>query len=162
MKIKFYALIMFAALVTSSVSGCGNSTENASQSEEHHHTGYVPWGIDEFELFSLTRDELQQKFKDELRFKNDYAEAVMAGGDGPGFGQPHFQLSFDKDKTAKVTAVQRVFVDGAGCDIKGPLLTSKVEALKFSIDGLSKCTNLNEKEAEKLATAKELLANISK
>ncbi len=155
MRNKFYAQIFLAVLLAGSVSGCENPPEQARISVEHHHTGYVPWGIDEFELFGLTKQQLDKKFDGELHFQKEDSAAVWNDG-RPG----HFHLAFDKDN--KVAEVQRVFIDGAGCEIKGPLLTSKKAALQFSVDGLSNLGKLDKEEQSKLATAQALLEDLSK
>lgn len=72
-------------------------------------------------------------------------------------GRPgHFHLTFDKD--AKVRSVQRVFIDGAGCEIFGPFLESKRQALEFSINGLKEAPHLDKADSTKLATAQKLLS----
>ena len=51
-----------------------------SMASAHNHleTGYVPWGVDEYELFGLSKLELAKKFKDKLHFNNDkpYSRAL--------------------------------------------------------------------------------------
>jgi hypothetical protein len=155
MRNKFYVLILLAALFAGSVSGCDSPREQARISADHHQTGYVPWGIDEFELFGLTKQELDEKFKGELHVQVEDSAAVW-NDDRPG----RFHLAFDKDDN--VTTVQRVFIDGAGCEIRGPRLTSKKEALRFSVDGLSNLDHLDQEEQSKLATAQALLKDLSK
>ncbi len=152
MKIKFYALILFVALLTSLVSGCGEYIEESRG--DHHQTGYVPWGVDEFELFGLTKEELLQKFEGRMHFHNE--ESEFAWNDR----LARFRVSFDKE--GKVVTVQRVFIDGAGCELKGPLLTTKKEALEFSVEGLSSLGHLDAQDQAQLAMAQALLQDIAK
>lgn len=143
MSHKFYSLILLAALFTGSVSGCGR--------QSYHQTGYVPWGLDEFELFGLAKPELGKKV--EGKFHSESSELSWKGA-------ARFHITFDKD--GKVETVQRMFIDGAGCNLTGPLLTSKKEALEFSVDGLSNLEHLDQGDQSKLATAQALLKEISK
>jgi|GEM_PF-3507333 hypothetical protein len=148
MKVKLYGLIFFGALLIGSVSGCTEQTERLGHS--HHETGYVSWGIDEFELFGLTKEELVEKFRGRLSLSEK--ETAVTFDDGH---CGHFHLSFDKEK--KIDGVQRVFIDGAGCEIFGPYLGTRREALEFSINGLKEHTPLDKEDAAKLATAQEML-----
>ncbi|HNB24722.1 MAG TPA: hypothetical protein PKZ32_20040 [Candidatus Melainabacteria bacterium] len=151
---KFSLFILLALLLTFPLFGCETVQENPSVSKEHHEIDYVPWGIDEFELFGLAKNEIGAKSKGELQFKEEDSSAEWKDG-----RSAHFQVSFDKD--GKITSVQRVFVDGAGCLMRGPLFTSRKQALEFSVAGLSKRDHLDQAEKEKLSTAKALLAEQS-
>jgi hypothetical protein len=155
MKSKLYSLILLVALVAGSVSGCDRPQEQGHITKDHFKTGYVSWGIDEFELFGLTKKKLDEKFKDKMHFRGVDSAAVWNDG-----RSAHFRLAFGDDD--KVAAVQRVFVDGAGCEIKGPLLKTKKEALHFSVDGLSKLSHLDQGDQSKLETAQALLKDVSK
>lgn len=122
----------------------------------HHHTGYVSWGVDEYELFGLTEAELTQKFKGTLRYDKTDSHAYFNKGSN---GGPQFILTFiDK----RVSKVRRLFIDGAGCHIKGPIISSKKEALEFSIDGLTKMPARAKDDEQRLKEAKELLRKLSK
>ena len=155
MKSKLYSLILLAALVAGSVSGCDRPQGQGHFTSDHYKTGYVSWGIDEFELFGLTKKKLDEKFKGEMHFKAEDSAAVWNDG-----RSAHFQLSFGDN--GEVAAVQRIFIDGAGCVIKGPLLKSKKEALDFTVDGLSKLSNLDQGDQSKLETAQALLKDLSR
>jgi hypothetical protein len=155
MKSKFYALILLAVLVAGSISGCDRPQDQGHITKDHFKTGYVSWGIDEFELFGLTKEKLDEKFKDRMHFRSSDSAAVWNDGRAA-----HFRLAFGDDN--KVATVQRIFIDGAGCEIKGPLLKSKKEALDFSVDGLSKLGHLDQGDQSKLETAQALLKESSK
>ncbi len=122
----------------------------------HHHTGYVSWGVDEYELFGLTESELTQKFKGTLRYDKTDSHAYFNEG---GIGGPQFILTFIDKRVGKV---QRLFIDGAGCHIKGPVISSRKEALEFSIDGLSKMPSRAKDDEQRLKEAKELLRKLGK
>jgi hypothetical protein len=122
---------------------------------EHFKAKYVPWGIDEYELISLTTDELPNKFKGKLRFIEGCRHAYFAKDGSQG---PQFLLDISN---GHVLSVQRLFIDGEGCNITGPVLTSKKEALKFSIDGLSKLAGGGDKQDhERLLSAQRLLKKL--
>lgn len=151
MKIKPYVLILLAAISTGFVSGCAKQPDRTGHN--HLEAEYVPWGVDEFELYGLTKSEITQKFKGEMHLSEK--ERAVAWNDGrPG----HFHLGFDN--TGRVGSIRRIFIDGAGCEIKGPELNSKEEALNFSIDGLSKLAHLDRDDQNKLATAQKLLREL--
>lgn len=99
--------------------------------DEHHTAHYVPWGVDEYELFALTPRDLSTRFKDKLRFEDNCTHAFIWENNNRG---PQFLITF---RDGRVSSVQRLFIDGGGCNILGPNLQSKQEALRFSIDGLT-------------------------
>lgn len=119
-----------------------------------HSTGYVSWGIDEYELFDLTKPELLQRFKNKMTFTQDFSSARIKN-----FGA-QFILTF---RDGRVSSVKRLFIDGAGCHLYGPELNSKREALAFSFNGLSTAQMpLDKKDQTRLATVKALLAQLDK
>jgi hypothetical protein len=125
----------------------------AAFSHDHLKAEYVPWGIDEYELFDLTKDKLAKDFKSKLHFNKELSEGYLTR---PEYG-PHFLLTYDNNK---VSSVQRMFIDGYGCHIMGPVLNSKKEALQFSIDGLTTLPNGGDKQdKQRLLAAKKLLGN---
>ncbi len=63
MKSKLHSLILLAALVAGSVSGCDRPQDQGHITNDHYKTGYVSWGIDEFELFGLTKKETGRKIQ---------------------------------------------------------------------------------------------------
>jgi hypothetical protein len=87
-----------------------------------------------------------------LQFNPTYSEAVFNTGK-----RPRFELTFENDKVA---SIQRIFIDGDGCHLKGPVLSSKEAALTFAIDGLSKIHNLTDAERLKLSAARKSLADV--
>jgi hypothetical protein len=129
---------------------------NFAYGHSHLETGYVPWGIDEFQFFGLNKAELSKQFKGQLTFDQKFTNAKFNSDCHHG---PQFLLTFKNDR---VSTVQRMFIDGAGCEIKGPEFMSKKDALKFSILGLSKRTSRDLKDDKMLATAKQMLAEIEK
>jgi hypothetical protein len=148
MKVKLYALILLGALFVGSVSGCSEQPDRSPHN--HHQTDYVSWGIDEFELFGFTKEELAEKFRGKLYLsEDDKAVAFKDGRSG------HFHLSFDKEK--RVDGVERVFIDGAGCEIHGPFLATKRQALEFTINGLTENKTLDKEDTAKLEAAQALL-----
>jgi hypothetical protein len=130
------------------------STAAVADPHNHHETGYVPWGTDEFELFDLTQPELKKEFKDKLEFDEKLTHAWF-NHDRSG---PQFLLTFSNGKVSKI---ERLFIDGGGCNILGPTLTSKREALQFSIDGLRKLNSSVPQFKEKLAQAQKSLSAMS-
>jgi hypothetical protein len=112
---------------------------------------YISLGTDEYELFGLSKSELEQRFKGRLEF--DWANNCA---------RPHsrtrFLLTFD-DK--KISAVQRTLMDPAGCNLTGPYLTSKKQAIQYAIDSLSNYGKLSATDAKRLADAKSALAAVS-
>ncbi len=52
-------------------------------------------------------------------------------------------------------AIKRLFIDGGGCHIVGPVFKTKKEALNFVIEGLSKLTNRNAKDEARLKEARK-------
>jgi hypothetical protein len=125
----------------------------AAISHDHLKAEYVPWGIDEYELFGLTKDKLAKDFKNKIRFNKEFSDGYLTR---PDYG-PHFLFTYNNNQ---VSSVQRMFIDGYGCHIMGPILNSKKEALKFSIDGLTALPNGGDKEDHRrLLAAKKLLAN---
>ena len=119
----------------------------------HLEADYVPWGVDEYELFGLTKSDLCKNFKGKLDFDEQFTHAHLSGYPGP-----QFLLTFAGDR---VSIVRRMFIDGGGCHIMGPILKSKKEALIFSIDGLSKLPHGGDKaDRERLACARRLLGDI--
>jgi len=122
-------------------------------SHDHLKAEYVPWGIDEYELFGLTKNQLAKDFKNKLHFNKEFSEGYLTRLD---YG-PRFLFTYNNNQ---VSSIQRMFIDGYGCHIMGPILNSKKEALKFSIDGLSALPNGGDKEDHlRLISAKKLLAN---
>ncbi|CAN5378708.1 hypothetical protein BH10CYA1_BH10CYA1_20800 [soil metagenome] len=128
-----------------------SSTTNVVRAHSHHETNYVSWGTDEFELFDLTQPELTKQFKGVLEFDKNFETAWL----NQNHAGPQFILHFSK---GKVATVQRVFIDGGGCHIIGPVLESKKSAAEFSVEGLSKNSKLSQKDQEKLALAKSSLS----
>lgn len=132
------------------------SFPNLAFGDEHHTARYVPWGVDEYELFSLTPSELSNRFKGKLRFEDGCSHAYIWDGSNRG---PQFLIGF---QGGRVSSVQRLFIDGGGCNILGPKLMSKEEALKFSIDGLSELPGGGDQgDHKRLVAAQKLLQDLS-
>ncbi|MDX2107194.1 MAG: hypothetical protein SFY67_12405 [Candidatus Melainabacteria bacterium] len=120
-------------------------------------TNYVSWGIDEYELFGLSKKELDTKYKDKMRFVPNFSKAIMsdAKNECKTFVGPTFRLTYDDQ--GKIVAVQRCF-EACGKDFVGPQLNTRKEALEFAINGLTGTKNA--KDQEKLASAKAELAKL--
>jgi hypothetical protein len=125
---------------------------------EHIHSliaKYVSWGVDEYELYGLTRDDIAKRYKGVLELDPGDDVVHFAGLRKPCLGQPSFVVTFADGKIIKV---KRLFIDGAGCKIWGPLLTSKRDALRFSVDGLKEMEARSPKDEARLKEAQRLLA----
>lgn len=167
MRKKFVSVLIVAPLVIGVLSSCHAPKEpspddlravaaKAKMPPDHYQTGYISWGVDEFELFGLTRDELESKLG--LHFDAEKSEAsIKPSGPEGGWPVAGFHVTF---QDGKVASVQRVFKDGAGCRILGPELKSQKEALKFSIQGLESHEELDQKDQAKLASARSLLRSL--
>lgn len=118
---------------------------------------YVAWGVDEYEFFGLTKQQLASQFKGKLTFAPDFSRAVFGRFEAcHSYDGATFKLFFDGNKVSKV---QRVFV---GCNEtqEGPVFESKQAALKFAIDGLAPAAQrglLKSDEMKKLSAAKKML-----
>ncbi|QQR59139.1 MAG: hypothetical protein IPG59_06510 [Candidatus Melainabacteria bacterium] len=120
-------------------------------------TPYVSWGIDEYELFGLTKEELDSKYKGKMKFAPNFSKAILsdAKNECKSFIGPTFRLTYNDE--GKVVAVQRCF-EACGKDFVGPQLDTKKEALEFTVNGLAGTKNA--KDLEKLASAKNELAKL--
>jgi hypothetical protein len=118
---------------------------------------YVPWGIEEYELIGLSKEELTKRFKGKLFFDREFTHAWFQENTSRG---PQFLLTFSKGTTS---SIQRLFIDGGGCHIIGPILNNKAEAMKFVINGLSAANGrLTKAEQAKLSALKHDLQLIEK
>jgi len=119
------------------------------------HARYVSWGVDEYELFGLTKGELKKSFKNTVFFNEDFTNGRLCREGDYG---PQFILTFEN---GHVSSVQRMFIDGGGCHIMGPILESKKEALQFSIEGLSSNPDgCDAADRRRLLSAQALLKNL--
>jgi hypothetical protein len=116
---------------------------------------YASWGIDEYELFGLTKQQLAAKFKSRAEFRENFKRFCIAPQKGAcaGYDGPTFDLTFENDRVSKI---QRIFM---GCKETqfGPLLTSKEAALKYfisSMDEIAKTGPLRADEVIKLKAAR--------
>lgn len=116
---------------------------------------YVPWGVDEDQLIGLTKADIANKFKDTLGFDEVESRVFFVDYNRPGYGRPGFTVTF---ADGKIVAVKRLFIDGGGCHIVGPVFKTKKEALNFVIEGLSKLTNRNPKDEARLMEARKRLS----
>jgi len=117
---------------------------------------YVPWGVDEYELIGLTRADITKKFKD-LGFEDEKSRIYFVDYNRPGFGRPGFVVTF---ADGKIATIKRLFIDGGGCNIVGPVFKTKKEALNFTIEGLSHQANISPKSAARLKEARRTLAEL--
>lgn len=116
---------------------------------------YVSWGVDEDELFGLTKADLAKKYKGTLGFDESESRVFFVDYNRSGFGRPGFIVTFSD---GKIATVKRLFIDGAGCYIVGPVCKTKKEALQFIVDGLSKDTNRNPADDARLKEVRKRLA----
>jgi hypothetical protein len=118
-------------------------------------SNYTPWGVDEYQLFDLTKQELSTKFKGTLFFSKDFHRATFSqNGTGLGYQGPVFKLSFSD---GRVTSVQGVF-EGCTQTYGRPCFDSKEVALNYAIEGL--CSYTGPDEQKSLAQAKQALAQL--
>lgn len=115
---------------------------------------YVDWGVDEYEFFGLTKDAIKKKFECCMCFHAGFERVHFKGCEASSYLGPTFKLGF---KNGKVATVQGIF-EGCLDTIYRPLLTSKKEALKFAIAGLSDAQDAAGKK--KLAAARKELATV--
>jgi hypothetical protein len=96
---------------------------------------YSSWGIDEYELFGLTKQQLATKFKSRAEFRENFKRFCIAPQKGAcaGYDGPTFELTFENNKVSKI---QRIFM---GCKETqwGPLLTSKEGALRYFVSSMN-------------------------
>ncbi len=93
----------------------------------------VPWAISEFELFYMTRAELDKTFKGKLKFSCDYSKATFCQLPDYMSCEPTFSIKFKEDRVA---SVQRICV-GKTSSESGPVLETKEDALAFAIRKLA-------------------------
>lgn len=118
---------------------------------------YVPWGVDEDELIGLTKADIAKKYKDTLGFDEVESRVFFLDYNRPGFGRPGFGVTF---ADGKIVSIKRLFIDGGGCRIVGPVFKTKKGALNFVIEGLSKQTTRNPKDETRLKEARKRLAEL--
>ena len=116
---------------------------------------YVDWGVDEYEFFGLTKDQVTKKFAGRLCFHEGFERVHFKGGSGLNYYGPTFKLGF---KNGKVDTVQGIF-EGCRDTIYRPLFKSKKEALKFACDGLADAKD--DAGKKKLAAARKELATVA-
>ena len=149
MKFKFHPAVCLLGYLTVCIMFC--ITPGVCDSE----SDYTPWGVDEYQLFDLTKQELSAKFKGKLFFSKDFDRAsLLQNGTGRGYQGPLFELSFSN---GRVSSVHGVFV-GCRQSYERPRFDSKEAALNYAIDGLSSYTG--PKERNILAQAKQALIEL--
>jgi len=155
-KTKSIILLVAISGLIISLSSCV-AKRNPGDKAPDSPTAYVSWGIDEYELFGLSKEELDSKYKSKMRFTPNFSKAIIsdAKNECKTFVGPTFRLTYDNN--GKVVAVQRCF-EACGKDFVGPELNSKKEALQFAVNGLTGTKNA--KDQEKLASAKDELAKL--
>jgi hypothetical protein len=140
---RFFAFLA-ASLIIGVGPGFGDSEAN-----------YTPWGVDEYELFGLTKQQLKTKFLGKLYFSTDYSRALFKPpGAGMSYQGPVFKLLFED---GKVTTVCGVF-EGCKENFQRPRFDSKEAALEYAINGLSSCSGKEEQAS--LSRAKRVLAEL--
>lgn len=116
---------------------------------------YTAWGVDEYEFFNLSKQDLAKKFKTKLCFAEGYDRVHLAGpiNEGcRGYLGPVFKLQF---KDNKVAGVQACF-EGCKDTFWRPQFSNQKDALKYAIQGLSSSTD--PKDKQKLKSAQLQLA----
>ncbi len=115
---------------------------------------YVDWGVDEYEFFGLTKDQVTKKFAGRLCFQEGFERVHFKGGTGLNYYGPTFKLGFNN---GKVDTVQGIF-EGCRDTIYRPLFKSKKDALKFTCAGLADAKD--DAGKKKLAAARKELATV--
>lgn len=151
MKFSFSPIASVFGYLIACVIMCINPGLCDSESE------YTSWGVDEYQLFGLTKQELSTKFKSKLFFSRDFERAtVFHNGTGRGYQGPIFELSFSD---GRVSSVHGIFV-GCRQSCERPRFDSKEAALNYAIQGLSSCTGAEEKK--RLVQARQALAELKR
>jgi len=118
---------------------------------------YVSWGVDEYEFFGLSKQQLAAQFKGKLSFSKDFSRALFGRFEAcHSYDGATFNLFFEGNK---VSRVQRVFV-GCNGTLEGPVFESKQAALRFAVDGLTPAAKrgaLKPAELKKLESARKML-----
>lgn len=141
---------LMVLLLVFTISSCSKNSDETNLPVRIE-SNYTSWGVDEYELFDLTKEELDSKFAKQLTFLEDYGVARVPGVN---LKDARFGLTF---KDNKVSEVRRFYRDG-NKEVFGRGLNSKKEALEFAINGLSNSSA--PKEKEKLEVAKKLMAEM--
>lgn len=150
--------VLAVALIACSLAACERTPPSAVLAQ----SPYVPWGVEEYEFFGLTRPELATKFKSRVEFRNDMQRACVAPQKGScaGYDGPTFELTYTD---GRVSQVQRVFV---GCKETqyGPVLESKPAALRYfatNVEAMEKRKPLEADLQTKLQAVKTELGKIA-
>lgn len=126
-------LRLSAAIATILIVTAFLSFRPAAYGQPEKESKYVNWGVDEYELFGLTRSELSRKFKGRLFFDKDHAVARLCEtGTGLGYAGPTFRLKFSN---GTVSSVQGVF-EGCTANYFRPPFDSKEAAINYAVEGL--------------------------
>lgn len=149
---RWLGLCVSLLIVTSLCASTGGYAHSPLHSLD---AAYVPWGVDEDQLIGLSKADIANKFKDTLGFDEVESRVFFVDYNRPGYGRPGFTVTF---ADGKIVAVKRLFIDGGGCHIVGPVFKTKKEALNFVIEGLSKLTNRNPKDEARLKEARKRLS----
>ena len=147
MKFKFPLLVLVLACLSVVVCSNPGFCERCCN--------YAPWGIDEYHLLGLSKEELSKKFKGKLFFSKSFKRATFSQeGTGLGYQGAVFNLSFKNDR---VSSVQGVF-EGCTQKYERPVFKSKKKALIYAINHLSDCKGA--KEQQSLTQAQKALAEL--
>jgi hypothetical protein len=149
---RWLGLCVSLLIVTSLCASTGGYAHSPLHSLD---AAYVPWGVDEDQLIGLSKADIANEFKDTLGFDEVESRVFFVDYNRPGYGRPGFTVTF---ADGKIVAVKRLFIDGGGCHIVGPVFKTKKEALNFVIEGLSKLTNRNPKDEARLKEARKRLS----
>lgn len=111
---------------------------------------YTSWGVDEYEFFNLSKADLSKTFKGKLCFEEGYDRVHLAGAKNEGcrgYLGPVFKLQFSNNRVAGVQAL----FEGCKDNFWRPKFTSKKDALKYAIQGLSSSSDAKDKQKLKAA-----------
>lgn len=111
---------------------------------------YTAWGVDEYELFGLTKEELSREFASRLFFSVSFDHAnLLKNGTGLGYQGPTFKVYFSN---GRVSSVQGIF-EGCTHSYWRPRFYSRLDAVKYAIDGLSDTNEVDALEKARAALA---------
>lgn len=119
---------------------------------------YASWGIDEYEFFGLTKQQVVQKFKSKVTFRENYQRICIAPQPGScaGYDGPTFQLTYENGKVAKV---QRVFI---GCKETqyGPVFSTKDAAIRYFVSSMTELAKRSKLRPDEQAKLKAVQAEL--
>ena len=107
---------------------------------------YVPWPMDEYEFFGLSKDDLAKQYKNKLIFNEDLSRGNLDKSS-------LFLFTFSD---GKVSAVQRLTLSSSRQEYYGPMFKSKKSALEYARIG-RELASQNSSSHAKVAGGKDSL-----